>query len=141
MFKITLIGCMNIGSSISVYGRVAGNSADGTEPGWECRVDGQIIGNNAQNIQPNQNNQLLCSTDGLGNYYHSINLQTTSDRMWIDYFEYTPTTNNPYQNPGSFLSISNRDPDLDYDNSWSRSDSALVTSTTGATLNTTFVGM
>lgn len=134
------------GSAVDVVGKLtAGSNADGTEPTWECLVDGQAIDNAA--VQRDQNNQVLCSVAGLQEgAFHYLTLQTSSDLVWVDYIEYTPTswnTWNPYRTPGSFVSIPNSDPTFSFDNLWVRppSDVGFAGATNvGATFNTTFLG-
>ncbi|KAJ2913360.1 hypothetical protein MD484_g7055, partial [Candolleomyces efflorescens] len=129
--------------SVDVVGKLgAGRNSDGTEPTWECVLDGQAT--SSATVERDQNNQVLCSFAGLQEgQYHYLTLQTNSNLFSVDYIQYTPSSETyGYRSRPSFLSIPSQDETFRYDSSWVRpSDSGFATaSTVGATFSTSFQG-
>lgn len=142
----TLIRNNYEGPSVDVVGTVAaGRNADGSEPTWECMLDGQST--SSATVERDQNNQVLCSFAGLQEgQSHYLTLQTNSNLFSVDYIAYTPSSGNTwnlYRASGTFVSIPSQDSTFSYDSSWVRpSDSGFATvSTVGATFNATFLGI
>lgn len=138
--------CDCIGSAITVLGTVSmSNSSTGvTDPSWRCFLDGK------EGVIPNPttasfNNWSVCDFNAteVSDGKHTLSIQVTSSsrNFWLDYIDYTPSPSLPPTTQNSYITLSNKDPAIVYDSSWSLLyDACDVTTATGSTMTMNFNG-